>query len=143
MNAALWLLAAGEASGETAGEILGGAGMTALIGMVVVFAALIALTLIFWLFGKAVSRGSGGKALSANAEPAAPPAPRAAAPATPSAPLPAVGDGVDDEIVAVIAAAVAAMAPAGKRYAVRKVARVSGGRPVWAQAGLAESTRPF
>ncbi len=141
MNAVYWL-AAGDASGETAGEILGGAGMTALIGMVVVFAALIALTLIFWLFGKVVGRGGGGKAASVQA-PAPPPAPRAAAPAPSAAPRPAVGDGVDDEIVAVIAAAVAAMAPAGKRYAVRRVSRAGGGRPVWAQAGLAESTRPF
>ena len=52
-------------------------------------------------------------------------------------------DGISEEVVAVIAAAVAAMTPEGKRYAVRSVSRARGDRPVWAAAGVAESTRPF
>lgn len=55
----------------------------------------------------------------------------------------AVPGGVSDEIVAVIAAAVASMAPEGKQYRVKSVSRVRSQRPVWAAAGLAENTRPF
>ena len=51
--------------------------------------------------------------------------------------------GISDEVVAVIAAAVASMAPEGKKYAVRSVSRTRTERPVWAAAGIAESTRPF
>lgn len=57
-----------------------------------------------------------------------------------------VQDGISEEVVAVIAAAVAAMAPEGTQYTLRSVhhvSRVKGERPVWAAAGLAESTRPF
>ncbi len=110
--------------------------MTALIGVVVVFATLVVLTLIFILFGKVMHRPK----KEAPAVPAPKPKP-AAAPKI--APTPAVQDGIPEEVVAVIAAAVASMAPEGKRYAVRKVSRVREGRPVWAAAGLAESTRPF
>lgn len=141
MNAVYWL-AAGDASGETAGEILGGAGMTALIGMVVVFAALIALTLIFWLFGKVVGRGGGGKAASVQA-PRPLPLPGRRPRRLPPAPRPAVGDGVDDEIVAVIAAG--RRRNGSRRQAVCGAPGLAGWRraAVWAQAGLAESTRPF
>ena len=46
--------------------------------------------------------------------------------------------------VAAIAAAVAMMAPEGKRYAVKSVSRKdAGGRSVWAAAGIADNTRPF
>lgn len=144
MNAALWLLAATTAAREpeTAGEIMGGAGMTALIGLVVVFALLIILTLIFVLFGKVVGRASGRSAAAPAPEKAVQ---KPAAPAVKAAaPVPAVEDGISDEVVAVIAAAVAAMAPAGKAYAVRRVsASRPAGRPVWAMAGLLDNTRPF
>lgn len=127
-----------------AGEVLGTAGMTVLIGLVVVFSALILLTFIFWLFGKVMS-GAGSRKAS---PPPSGSVPKPAAPApvpavVPAAPAPVVSDGVSEEVVAVIAAAVAAMAPEGKRYAVRSVSRVRGERPVWAAAGLMESTRPF
>ena len=62
---------------------------------------------------------------------------------------PVVKNGVSEEVVAVIAAAVAAMAPEGTEYAVRSVRpavkqrSVRGQRPVWGATGLAESTRPF
>ena len=41
---------------ETVGERFAGAGMTVLIGLVVVFSVLILLTFIFFLFGKVVGR---------------------------------------------------------------------------------------
>lgn len=132
MQAALYSLTAAESAGKVMGDSL----MTALIGVVVVFATLVVLTLIFILFGKVMHRPK----KEAPAVPAPKPKP-AAAPNI--APTPAVQDGIPEEVVAVIAAAVASMAPEGKRYAVRKVSRVREGRPVWAAAGLADSTRPF
>ena len=42
---------------ETVGERFAGAGMTVLIGLVVVFSVVILLTFIFLLFGKVVGRG--------------------------------------------------------------------------------------
>ena len=54
-----------------------------------------------------------------------------------------MGSNVSEEVVAAIAAAVMSMAPEGKQYVIRSVSRTRGERPVWAAAGLAESTRPF
>ncbi len=108
---------------ESAGAILGDAGMTILIGLVVVFAVLLLLTGVFKLFGLAMS-GSG----SAREEDKAPAAPAATAPAAAAAPIvgntqpvstePQIQNGIPDETVAVISAAAAAMAPAGTQYAV-------------------------
>lgn len=117
-------------------ELLGNAGMTVLIGVVVVFAVLLILTFVFWLFGKVAGAG-------ANAATEAKPAPKAVP--APAAPAPVVEDGIPEEVVAVIAAAVAAMSDGNTRFAVRRISasRPSGMRPVWAAAGLAENTRPF
>ena len=117
-------------------NLLGDAGMTVLIGLVVVFAALLVLPVVFWLFGKVAGAGKGEKSAEA---PKVAPAPMAA----PAAPV--VEDGVPEEVVAVIAAAVAAMSDGTTRYAVRRIsaARSQGTRPVWAAAGIAENTQPF
>ena len=143
MNRLFTFLAAADAGeGMTVGESMANAGQTILIGLVVVFSVLILLTLIFYLFGRIMDR-KGGKAPAqakpaVKSEPVPPAAPVKMAAASP------VTAADDDEVIAVIAAAVAAMgASDGKRYAVRKVTRVRGERPAWAMAGLAESTRPF
>ena len=54
-------------------------------------------------------------------------------------------DDIPDEVVAVIAAAVAAMSTDGKQYAIRRIrpATATGVRPAWAAAGIADNTRPF
>lgn len=114
--------------------MLGDAGMTVLIGLVVVFGVLAMLTCIIWMFGFIARAAS-----------------RKQKPATPSVAVqqpvaaPVVEDGIPEEVVAVIAAAVAAMSGDGKTYAVRRIsaARTVGARPVWAAAGLAENTQPF
>lgn len=116
-------------------NLLKDAGMTVLIGLVVVFAVLLILTFIFWLFGKIVGSGQSEK-----------PAPTASAPAAASrAAAPIVEDNVPDEVVAVIAAAVAAMSTGATRYAVRRISasRSQGARSVWAAAGLSDNTQPF
>ena len=122
------------------GALLSNAGMTVLIGIVVVFAVLLILTFVFWLFGKVAGAGA---SKSAEPKPAVKAAP--AAPAVSAAPAPVVEDGIPEEVVAVIAAAVAAMSDGNTRFAVRRIStsRPSGMRPVWASAGIAENTRPF
>ena len=124
--------------------MLGNAGMTVLIGLVVVFGVLALLTFVFWLFGVVAGSGSAKSAASKPApKPKAVPAPKKAA--APAAPAPVVDGDVPEEVVAVIAAAVAAMSDSGTRYAVRRIsaARGVGARPVWASAGIAENTQPF
>ena len=118
---------------------LGEAGMTVLIGLVVVFAALIVLTFIFWLFGR-VNDTSGHKKPEVPAAKVAPAPAMSSAPVASSAPA---ATGIDPAVVAAISAAVACMAPAGTRYALRSVRPSGGQRPVWAQAGLTDATRPF
>lgn len=57
---------------------------------------------------------------------------------------PSIENGVSDEVVAVIAAAIAAMSADGKSYAIRSIKKSRNGtRPVWATAGIQENTRPF
>ena len=58
-----------------------------------------------------------------------------------------VEDGIEEEVVAVISAAIAAMmsaegVPAGS-YAVKSVKRAREARPAWAMAGMQQNTRPF
>lgn len=111
--------------------------MVLVIGIVVVFSVLLLLTFVFWLFGKIVG-GSGEK-------PAAPvaPKPKKVAPVAP-APAP-IADGVPDEVVAVIAAAIASMSDGKTQYAIRRIRPAAGinARPAWAAAGIADNTRPF
>lgn len=124
--------------------MLGDAGMTVLIGIVVVFSVLALLTFVFWLFGAVAGSGSKKAAAPKPAPvPKAAPAPKKAVAAP--APAPVVDGDVPEEVVAVIAAAVAAMSDGGTRYAVRRIsaARAAGARPVWAAAGIAENTQPF
>lgn len=107
------------------------------IGVAVVFTALILLTAVFWLFGRLFSgkteNDAGDKSPSAADQPTLPVRPAAKADI----------NNINEEIIAVIAAAVASMSLSdGKSYTISKVRRLSG-RPVWAAAGITESTRPF
>lgn len=120
-------------------------GVVIIAGLLIVFIGLILLILVIWLMGtiaKAVqNRG-------AKPAPPAPPAPKkdAPAPAAPKAqPLQAetLEPGISGEIIAVIAAAIEAMT--GKPARIKSVKRAArpAGRSVWANAGIAENTRPF
>ena len=112
---------------------------TTLTGLVVVFLALILLTFVISIFGKVVG---GATAKTAKPKPAPAPVPAPAAPVVEVAPVGETVDYNDDELIAVIAAAVYAYGEAsGKKYAVRSV-RPSG-RSNWAAAGVIENTRPF
>lgn len=112
-----------------------------LVGLVVVFAVLLILVTICWAMGKifsSVSGGNGGeKKASKKAEAAPAPAVKKEAAA------PVVEEGISDEVVAAISAAIACMMGSGKTFALRSVSRARGARSAWSAAGLAENTRPF
>lgn len=111
--------------------------MKALIVMVVVFAALVALALVIQIFGKI---GATEKAESKQMTPPAPKVKKAASvPTAISAPTED-----EDEIAAVIAAAVAMMAPAGVTYRVRRITPAGvRARSEWATAAVRQNTMPF
>ena len=110
-------------------------------GLVVVFSALVGLWFIVALFGKAFESFQNKSNPPA---PAAPPAPKAAppAPAAPAAKAPMkVEQGIGDETVAAIVAAIAAMS--GGKAVIRSVKRSREARSNWAQAGVVQNTQPF
>ncbi len=106
-----------------AGEILGDAGMTMLIGIVVVFAVLLLLTAIFKLFG-VVAGAAEQKVKDASTPVAASAAPVAAPMVGNTAEVKSsmeLDNAIEPETVAVISAAVASMAPAGTQYVVTDI----------------------
>ena len=117
-----------------------------LIGLSVVFFALLILVIFLYCSGSIFKKSSRSAAPKKTASPSAaaaktPAAPKAAAPAKPAA------SGEDEEVIAVIMAAIAAMGAAdGKQYQLRSVKQVTrggSGRNIWAQAGILDATRPF
>ena len=143
------------------------AGAVIITGLVVVFVALIGLWFIVAIMGKIFTAISQKKQPQKPVQPA-PPAPQQASVQPPAirvadAPAPApvvqqpvmaVEDGIGDEIVAVITAAIAAMTgspvipvpavegPALESgFVVRSIRRTE--RTAWSQAGLAQNTQPF
>lgn len=118
--------------------------MALAVGLAVVFVALIVVSVVLARLGKSINRDL--KRVDAEVPVSVSMIPvykMADATGLKASAVPSVQNGISDEVVAVIAAAVASMAPEGTHYAVRSVSRARGDRPVWAAAGLAESTRPF
>lgn len=117
-------------------------GSVVLSGISIVFLALVLLILFVWLMDKVFKAVNGTKKKK---EAPAPKEDIKAAPAPKAVPAPVVEDGISDEVVAVIAAAVAAMgAESGKTFRLAGVKRSSGSRRgAWGNAGAAENTRPF
>ncbi len=119
------------------------AGTVIFTGIVIVFVALFFLIAICYLTGaifKSLDRSGQARTQKKTASPPV------AAPATPEvqAAVPCVEDGIEEETVAAIMAAIAVvMGGDVKNYSVKSIRRSSVGRPVWAQAGLADNTRPF
>lgn len=112
-----------------------------LTGLIVVFIALVILIAFVWVMGKIFDafkgnkdkKNDGGKKTEAPAAKA----PQAAAPAM------KIEDGISDEIVAVIAAAVASMSGNFVIKSVRKASPKTSRRSAWGSQGIAESTRVF
>lgn len=107
-------------------------------GICIVFGALIFLVLIFWLFSKVFGRkkktkSGDGKAIVTQEKAVKTPAKVQKAPV--------VQDGIEEEVVAAITAAITAFH--GGAFTVRSINRRQQGRPAWANAGILENTRPF
>ncbi len=125
----------------------GSVGIITLTGILVVFFILAILIFIFWLMGtifQSIDKNKKNKAEAAKKAAAA------AAPAPAPAAAPVVEEAVsepdsDEEIMAVISAAVAAYAAEeGTAYTIRNVKRRDNRtRSAWSLAGIGENTRPF
>ncbi len=120
-------------------------------GIVIVLGILVLLIFVFKAFGSIVhgaetrSKKKKLKAMESQVTVAAAPAAAPAVQAAPAAPAPVVESGISGEVVAVIAAAVAASE--GPGAVVQSVRRVRPNpvhvRNPWAAAAVAENTRPF
>lgn len=125
----------------------GSVGIISITGILVVFVILAILIFIFWLMGKIFQTIDKNKKKKADAEKAAKAAAAPAAPAPVAAPVveEAAADTDDEEIMAVISAAVAAYAEQeGTSYTIRNVKRRDNRtRSAWSLAGIGENTRPF
>jgi sodium pump decarboxylase gamma subunit len=114
--------------------------ITAIIGMLVVFAMLTILIAFVWFMGKLISGMVNSREAKAAAKAAAAAAAAAPAPA-PVVEAPVVEEPVvdDAQLIAVIAAAIAAFDNSGKNLVVRKVRRVNG----WNNAARREQVYKF
>jgi sodium pump decarboxylase gamma subunit len=113
-------------------------------GVAIVFGMLVLLVVLFSIFGIVMSRISTPKKSKKSDSAVA--SEIAAAPAVKSAPAqPAVEADGDDELIAVISAAVFAMYEgSGVKPVIRSVRASSGaGRSQWAQAGICNNIRSF
>lgn len=125
------------------GEISSIAINVTICGLAIVFGTLIALVFIIWGFGKIMD----GLNKPKTAKPAPAPASVKAASAPAAAPALSVSTASadDDEIIAVISAAVAAMYEGSGKIAVIRNVRpaATAGRPAWAAAGIAQNIKAF
>lgn len=125
-----FLAAAAVMSAEPSVAVVAGTGVS------LVFLILLLLTFVITVQGKIF--GAIEQRKKAKAAPAAPAVP---APAAPVKCPPFVEEGIPEEVVAVIAAAVAASS--GGKYTLRSLTRVSSGRGSWGAAGVVSGTEPF
>ena len=117
-----------------------------LTGFVVVFAMLILLIFIIKIYSaivqKAQRAGSNSKKGKKNKDEK--PAEKPAAAPAPVVTASAATDGISDEVVAVISAAVATMYGSSEKARIKSIKKSSdGGRSAWAKAGVLDNTRPF
>ena len=122
-----------------------GAGTVASVvitGLVVVFIGLVLLILLVSIYGKLFDVINGRAARKA--EEAAEAAKAVAKPEPIKAAAPVVEDGIEEETVAVIMAAISAMSSAeGKKLVLKSVKTAKPQRPAWSTAGIIDNTRPF
>lgn len=124
------------------------AGLVVLVGVVIVFLALIGLTFIFWLYGKAfelaTGKGKNKKAAKAKEKEKNEIVTQALKNASADAAAPVIENGISDEVVAVISAAVASMMGTSGGFAIKSVKRApNNSRRAWSMAGIMQNTRPF
>lgn len=114
-----------------------------LTGFVVVFSVLIILITFIVIYGKIVtSAETMAENKKKKAETKAQEAKPVASVAVKKAPA-IQSNGVSDEIVAVISAAVATMYGSTEKVKIKSIKKSNGGRSAWANAGVINNTRPF
>ena len=125
-----------------------GAGTVASVvitGICVVFIGLVLLILLVSIYGKifdAINKKAARKA--EEAKKAAEAEKAAAKPEPVKVAAPVVEDGIEEETVAVIMAAISAMSSAeGKKLVLKSVKTAKPQRPAWSTAGIIDNTRPF
>ncbi|MBQ9948075.1 MAG: OadG family protein [Oscillospiraceae bacterium] len=121
-------------------------GIITITGILVVFLILAILIFFFWLMGtifKAIDKSKAKKAEAAKAAAAAEAAKVVSAPVVEEIAEDDYTD--DDEIIAVISAAIAAYSEQdGKAYEIRSIKRRDNRtRSAWSLAGIGDNTRPF
>ena len=125
-----------------------GAGTVASVvitGIVVVFIGLVLLILLVSIYGKIFDVINNRAARKAEeAKKAAEAAKAATKPEPVKVAAPVVEDGIEEETVAVIMAAISAMSSAeGKKLVLKSVKTAKPQRPAWSTAGIIDNTRPF
>lgn len=125
-----------------------GAGTVASVvitGIVVVFIGLVLLILLVSIYGKIFDVINNRAARKAEeAKKAAEAAKAAAKPEPVKVAAPVVEDGIEEETVAVIMAAISAMSSVeGKKLVLKSVKTAKPQRPAWSTAGIIDNTRPF
>ncbi|WP_456033276.1 OadG family transporter subunit [Ruminococcus sp.] len=125
-----------------------GAGTVASVvitGIVVVFIGLVLLILLVSIYGKIFDVINSRAARKAEEAKKATEAAKAAAKPEPvKVAAPVVEDGIEEETVAVIMAAISAMSSAeGKKLVLKSVKTAKPQRPAWSTAGIIDNTRPF
>ena len=136
----------GSAGGLVPAENVDKMWSTLITGLIVVFLILVILVAFLWAMGKLLNLNIKKKPKAAKSAPApvSVPAPSTAAPA-PVETAEEYYDEDDSEIIAVIAAAIAAYGESeGKQYRIASVRkRDRSQRSSWSAAGISENTRPF
>lgn len=112
-----------------------------LTGLIVVFIALVVLIAFVWLMGKIFESINSSKSKKKDDGKKTEAAPVKAV--QPAAPAMEIEEGISDEIVAVIAAAVASMSGSFAIKSVRKASPKTSRRSAWGTQGITESTRVF
>ena len=136
----------GSAGGLVPAENVDKMWSTLITGLIVVFLILVILVAFLWAMGKLLNRNIKKKPKAAKSAPA----PVSVSATPPAAPAPVETaeeyyDEDDSEIIAVIAAAIAAYGESeGKQYRIASVRkRDRSQRSSWSAAGISENTRPF
>lgn len=119
-----------------------------LTGFVVVFAVLLLLILIIKIYSAIVGKAQNVSSKRAEKkvkvkEGELKLSNTPARPLPAASPAPAVEDGISEEVVAVISAAVYTMYGSSGKARIKSIKKSDGKRPAWANAGILENTRPF
>ena len=122
--------------------------ITTITGIVLVFALLLFLVFVLWLFGvvaKAATKSAEKKAMKAKADLSkqiSEEAPKTDVNEVVSSS--SADDGISGEVVAAIAAAISVMySGTGKKPVIKSVKKSGSRRSAWASAGIADNTRSF